>query len=128
LKYFYIYVIFELGDLKKQWYYQKEKKMNDFVKCVVCGEYDFKISHKCAPCWKATSKYNSENEYNKIFSSDYKEAAEKYVAFIEQLKAEFSVLDGDSLEVQIEPLNGGEKKTFIVTGELVPNYTAKEKK
>lgn len=92
--------------------------MSDFTKCPNCGDYDFRSFHKCKSKWKVFYDPCSEDDFSIIHAIDYQYAAENFAA----------EMNSDEIEVEVEPFNGGKKKTFIVTGELIPTYHAKEKK
>jgi hypothetical protein len=101
--------------------------MSDFAKCTKCGEYDFSSTHKCPLKWKVFHiEYMGDEEFSVIYAGDAQDAAKKYA---EKYDADDDTLmQGEEIEVQVVPFDGGETKIFIVTGEAEPVYYATEKK
>lgn len=100
--------------------------MSDFKKCSKCNEYCWIDKHKCPPEWKVFhEEYLGSDEYKTYYASDAQGAAEKYGEEYDQ--DDYSLQRGYKIEIQVEPLEGGERKTFIVTRETVPTYYASEK-
>ncbi|GAI74467.1 unnamed protein product, partial [marine sediment metagenome] len=54
----------------------------------------------------------------------YEEAAKKYAEDYDC--GEYSLLSGEEIEISVEPFDGGEKKSFELSGETEPVYYAKE--
>ena len=100
--------------------------MSDFKKCCICKNYSWFPGHKCFPRWKVFHKEYLGEDYDTIYAIDYKEAAKEYGKLYDS--GDYYILNGEEITIQVEPITGGERKTFIITGETEPIYYATEKK
>jgi len=96
--------------------------------CNKCGRYIYAQDHICPPnFWIAHEEYLGE-DLEKVYAHDYEEAAKNYAEEWDRYDCEYSIAGkGEELKIQVfdnpDRENG---KTFIVTGETVPRYDAKE--
>ena len=96
--------------------------------CKTCGNYQYSKSHKCPPrFWVAHEEYLGE-DLEIVFAHDYQWAAERYAEQYEQNSCEYNISGkGEELTIQVFDNPRRENgKTFIVTGEMIPTYYAKE--
>jgi len=76
--------------------------------------------------WK--SDQGSYEEFSKrIDAVDAEHAAERWAAWDDAHSAEYDIVSGNAAEVCVKDTEFGEIRTFIVTGESVPSYTAVKK-
>ena len=101
-------------------------------KCSICGVYTWREfdggPHKCPPawwCWISDPDYDMKrNEGSKIYDLHAEDAATEY---IERWDAEgdYVCIGGDDMQVSVARLTApDDASTFIVSGEMVPEYRA----
>lgn len=101
--------------------------MSDFHKCTTCGEYDWLRSHVCPPrWWVRLPEHHDDNYVASVHARTAELAAERYV---EQWDAEgdYVCIDGDPVVVKVQRADGWDERwaTFVVEGEMVPEYSAR---
>jgi len=104
---------------------EEERRMSS-TWCPNCQAYIWPSgSHQCPPLWTVIlPEYDPDYEM-KIYAVDAEAAAEKAVEQNEAESAEYYCLDGSEVPVIVRGGDGVEKR-FIVTGEMVAEYYAKE--
>lgn len=76
--------------------------------------------------WKPDQ--GSCEEFSKrIVAVDAERAAERWAEWDDVESAEYDIVSGNEAEVCVKNAKTGEVRTFIVSGESVPIYTAIEK-
>ncbi len=99
--------------------------MNDFQKCERCGCYDFASRHKCDPFFRVhLEDWHGEGaDGDKVFASDFEEAAEKWADWYDQGAGDYTVVGGDDVTVTVKD-EAGETRRIKVSGEATRSYTA----
>lgn len=99
---------------------------NKDEKTTIYKKYDRLPEYKCSSQWKVFHKEYLGEDYKTIYAINYKEAAREYGKQYDS--SDYYILGGEEITIQVEPLTGGERKTFVITGEAEPAYYVTEKK
>jgi hypothetical protein len=97
--------------------------------CKTCGDYMlFPDSHKCPPIWECWCPDEGEtrDDPRMIRASDAEAAAEKW-AEEDDRYGDYTIIGGNDATVCVAKPDNDEVRTFVVTGESVPEYHAEEK-
>lgn len=68
----------------------------------------------------------TDDDAREVRAADAEEAAEDYAEWDDMNSAEYTILKGSEVTVNVCPKGGGETVRFVVSGEAVPQYTARE--
>ncbi len=104
------------------------------TKCKTCGQYYFFEDHCCLPAWRVWECEDNDIYNGKIiFEIDEEEAAKKWAEYDDVYTADYSIVSGTDVyvfvcseeEYRYDPETVKPKK-FLVSGESVPKYYARE--
>lgn len=99
-----------------------------FERCKACGDFDWIREHKCFPEWEVWP-CDSDRRYSEIiYAANEKCAAEKYARAIDD-NGDYPFMRGREEKVFVvsyEATVETKPKKFIVSGESIPHYSAKE--
>ena len=102
--------------------------MSDYDRCPTCQEYAWLRRHKCAPVWLVFTEDRHEDwdEADKVYATDAEQAAEKWAERDDCDSAEYSIVAGSDVAVQVRRLDEPDSDPvwWTVTGESVPQYHA----
>lgn len=94
-------------------------------RCDVCHMLTLdRAEHRCAPLFSVRFSSEGEEEWVSVHAFDPEHAAEEFVSMYDR-DGDYGVLRGEEAEVLVKD-DGGEITTWIVTGESVPQYSARE--
>lgn len=106
-------------------------------RCPNCDEFMFDSiytgrPHRCPPawwCWISGDDYDyAEEDGRKIHSNDAANAAEEYIERWDS-DGDYVCIGGDEIQVTVRSvLDPSKTYTFTVHGEMVPVYSAREKR
>lgn len=103
-------------------------------RCETCGKYFFferdRKHHKCPPKWQVWEDEGGDEDRrwsNTIFADQAYEAAEKY-AEQQDAYGDYTCIGGTPMTVFVASDEEATPVRFEVTGEAVPEYTARELK
>jgi hypothetical protein len=94
--------------------------------CGVCGDYVLWGKHRCSPIWLVELPEWNGGDPDRIRASDAQEAAEKFAERFDRASASYSVVSGESITVTVCDAHGKDEQKFVVEGESVPQYTARQ--
>ncbi len=105
--------------------------MGDFGKCPTCHEWNWMTNHVCPPRWYVTilDEYYHDQEEHPVYARDASSAAEKFAYAWDMEDLEGYFLEGE-IEVMVRLAGrpgASEKYVYTITGEMVPEYNAREK-
>jgi len=121
-----------LGDLDK---FEKSVKklstLGNFVRCGICGRFDWEGKHKCPPVFYFKHESYGD-EWKEIRGTDIEQAAEEFAKKYNEEDGEYCLMQTGS-DGQVEVLmtdnpDGGEVRKFVVLAEPAIYYSATEKK
>ncbi len=100
--------------------------------CKTCHNYydilesTFLPAHKCHPAWLVwdPDQGNTVEDARTIYALNAEWAAEKWAEEDDSDSAEYSIAQGTSTVVCVQPKEGGPIEKFKVTGEYEPTYSA----
>lgn len=102
--------------------------MSDFDKCPTCQEYAWLKTHKCLPIWLVFTEDRHEDwdEADRVYAHQEQQAVEKWAAQDDCDSAEYSIVAGTDMAVQVRRLDDpdADPTWWVVTGESVPEYHA----
>ncbi len=95
--------------------------------CNICKEWMlYPESHKCPPEYEVWGDDYSGDDYTIIMANSPEEAGEKYADEFDAY-GDYTIVNGSELEVKIRKKGDEEWKTYILSGEPVPQYRCDEK-
>jgi len=96
--------------------------------CHICKEWMmFPESHKCSFEYEIWDEDHSGDDYIIIYADTPEEAGEKYADKYDSC-GDYMIVGGSELEVKIRKKGEEDWKTYILSGEPVPQYRCDEKK
>ena len=103
-------------------------ELGSFDRCGACGKYDFLGRHKCAPAWEVFWPYGHEDwtDAATVHALSAQYAAEEWASSHDS-NGDYDIVGGSEATVRVRPKGeDGLGLEFIVTGETVPEYHARE--
>lgn len=115
----------------------ESERMNDELpkieksRCAECGKHFFFAddarTHRCKPQWNVWEDEQTREWGRTVRASDAQAAAEEWAAAEDWDGAEFAIV-GQRREptVNVAAVGSDDVQRFVVSGEAVPEYTARE--
>lgn len=75
--------------------------------------------------WRPENR-ETEEDAREVFAADEEEAAEDWAEHDDADSVEYAIVKGDDATVLVRKKDGGPVRKFVVTGEAVPHYSARE--
>lgn len=96
-------------------------------KCPICGEYiySWQKHHVCDPIWSVKiADPNFCDDEKEVRAHDAQEAAEIFIQWWDHDGADYICINGDPVTVTVQKNGEQDILTFVVTGEMIPQYHA----
>ena len=95
--------------------------------CEICNEWTMNpVNHQCPPVYEVWDEDYLGNDYKTIMAKTPEEAGEKYATWLDS-RGDYQIVNGSEETVKIRKLGEEYWKTYVLSGEPVPQYTCREK-
>lgn len=102
------------------------------TRCTQCNQslwtsYDEKY-HWCKPLFRVwcEEQGDTEDDARDVHALTHEDAAEEWAEQSDLDSAEYSIVKGGDVTVHVRRVGEDSHKTFVVSGEAVPSYSARE--
>lgn len=100
--------------------------------CGTCHAYDNRTTHRCPPAWHIwrPEEGDTEDDARLVYGHSPAEAVETWAARADSDSADYAIVGGADATFHVRRVEGDGRRelVFVVSGESVPQYTARQKR
>lgn len=96
--------------------------------CPTCKRWRDMQYHKCPPRWEVlVPDYHGDDweDAVTVFAHDAESAAEEYADTMDS-ESDYEICSGGAAFAKVRAVGSEEETSFVITGEMVPQYRASE--